>query len=312
MPEVSQNSFVLNVYKEIPWTSHDAVARVRRILGVRQVGHAGSLDPLAAGVLVVAVGRATKLMPHLMDLGKAYRGTFLFGRRTSSGDSGGEVVETGPVPEVDRERMQVLAREFIGESTQVPPMVSALKQDGRRLYDLARAGIQVERAPRRIHVSRFEILSVELPRVDFELECGKGTYVRTLVEDLAARLPALASIESLVRTKVGPFEVEDSCRLISPPGSEREGLMARAVSMAAAVGHLPAARVDGTYVHHLRRGSVPPWKALRFSQEPAVGSTVRLLGPEAELLAVATVDLLPGPADRPLAQSCTLRLDRVF
>jgi tRNA pseudouridine55 synthase len=307
-----RNSFVLNVYKEIPWTSHDAVSRVRRILGERQVGHAGSLDPFASGVLVVAVGRATKLVPHLMGLSKAYKGTFLFGRRTATGDAAGELLEEGPVPEVDLETLHRLAQGFLGTIQQVPPMVSALKHEGRRLYDLAREGIEVERAPRAVRIDRFSITAVEPPRVDFELECGRGTYVRTLVEDLALRLNALAMIESLTRTRVGPFEVAESCRLISPPCDQAEGLMQRAFPMSEAVAHLPGATVEARWIHRLRQGGVPPITGLRFRSEPRPGDTVRLLGPGGELVALAVMDLIPGPADRPIAESCALRLERVF
>jgi tRNA pseudouridine55 synthase len=307
-----RNSFVLNVYKEIPWTSHDAVGRVRRILGERQVGHAGSLDPFACGVLVVAVGRATKLVQHLMELSKGYKGTFLFGRRTNTGDAAGEILEEGPVPEVDLKTVQDIAQGFLGSIQQVPPMVSALKHEGRRLYDLAREGIEVERAPRSVRVDRFTITAVELPRVDFELECGRGTYVRTLVEDLASRLKALAMIESLTRTRVGPFGVADSCRLISPPCDQAEGLIERSCSMAEAIAHLPGAMVDARWIHRLRQGGMPPMTALRFRAQPRPGETVRLLGPGGELLALAAVELVPGPADRPIEESCALTLERVF
>ena len=307
-----RNAFVLNVYKEIPWTSHDAVNRVRRILGTHSVGHAGSLDPFASGVLVVAVGRATKLVPYLMEQPKGYCGTFIFGRRTSTGDAGGEVVGEGPVPEIDCERLQVAADTFVGPGMQIPPMVSAVKHEGRRLYDLARKGIEVERRPRPIVIHRFTITNVELPRVDFDLDCGRGTYVRTLIEDLGARLETCAFVESLTRTRVGRFEVAESCRLISFPCSEKEGLAARAVPMSEAVTHLPAVYVESRWVHRLRQGAVPPWKGMRFEDPPRLGSTIRLLGPERDLLAVATLELLPGPIERPVDQACTVRLERVF
>jgi tRNA pseudouridine55 synthase len=306
------SGFVLNVYKEIPWTSFDAISRIRRILDIRQVGHAGSLDPFASGVLLVAVGRATKLVPHLMDLPKSYKGTFILGRRTSTGDAMGLVVEEGPAPAVGQEELGRLAAGFVGTIQQVPPMVSALKHEGKRLCDLARRGVEIERAPRAVRVDRFEITGVESPRVDFELDCGRGTYVRTLVEDLAARISSVASIESLTRSRIGRFEVGESCRLISFPCSERAGLTARAIPMADAVSHLPGVKVEGRWIRNLRQGILPPWKGMVFDTPPTFGATVRLLGPERELLALATMDLLPGPADRPVEQSCTLRLERVL
>lgn len=309
---VDDHGIVLNVYKEIPWTSHDAVARVRRILGVKQVGHAGSLDPLATGVLVVCVGRATKLLPHLVDLGKGYRGTLRFGVRSSSADLGGEILEEGPVPELDQAHLQAAADRFLGRIEQLPPMVSAIKVQGQRLYDLARKGVEVERTPRQVEVRRFAITKVELPRADFEVECSKGTYIRALVEDLARSVGALALLENLSRTHVGPFEVADSCRLIAPPCSEREGLLARAVAMNTALAHLRAVKIEANWIRRVRQGGLPPRTALRLGFVPREGERVRLLGPEGELLAIARWDLMPGPADRPVESALSLELERVI
>ena len=303
---------VLNVYKEIPWTSHDAVARVRRILGIKQVGHAGSLDPFACGVLVVCAGRATKLLPHLVDLGKGYRGTLRFGRRSASGDLDGELVEEGAVPSIDLGALQAATRPFVGRISQIPPMVSALKVQGQRLHDLARKGIEVERAPRLVDVHRFEITKLELPRAEFEIECGKGTYVRTLVEDLARSVGSLALVETLTRTHVGPFEVADACRLISAPCFEREGLLSRAIDMNTALGHLRAAKVESSWIRRVRQGGLPPRSALRFDYAPRQGERIRLIGPEGELLAIARWDLMPGPADLPIEAALSLELERVI
>lgn len=309
---VTTTGYVLNVYKEIPWTSFDAISRVRRIVNVKQVGHAGSLDPFACGVLVVAVGKATKLVPHLMGLPKGYKGTLILGKRTSTGDAMGTVLEQRPAPRLELEELRQAAQGFLGDVLQIPPMVSAVKHEGQRLYDLARRGVEVERVARPVRIDRFDITAVESPRVDFELDCGRGTYVRTLVEDLAARFSTVASVESLTRTRVGRFEVGESCRLISLPCSERAGLMAQAVSMAESIAHLPGVRVESRWIRQLRQGGVPPWKALTFETPPELGQIVRLLGPERELLAMATLELLPGPADRPIEMACTLKLDRVF
>ncbi len=310
--------FVLNIRKEIPWTSHDAVARVRRILGIRAVGHCGSLDPLADGVLVVGVGRGTKLASHIMELPKVYRGTMILGRRTSTGDAGGAILEERAAPALDQEQLRSVAAELEGPGMQKPPMVSAVKQDGRRLYELARKGIQVERPARSITIHRFEIAGFDPPRVDFELGCSRGTYVRTLVEEFAGRLGTIASVECLTRTRVGHFAIEDSCRITSPPCSEAAGLRERAIAPAEALKHLPAARVDPHWVRKLRQGLAPPWRWLSLDSPPAPGSTLRLLGPgsearpEGELLAIATVEMLPGPADRPIELASLLRLERVL
>jgi len=307
----SPSGFVLNVYKEIAWTSHDAVARIRKILDTRRVGHAGTLDPLANGVLVVGVGRATKLLQHLVELPKTYRGTLRFGVRTASGDGGGRLVETGPIPDRDLAALQTVAREFAGGYEQIPPMVSAVKQKGKRLYDLAREGKTVQRDPRYVKIERFDLLRYDSPRVDFEVKCGKGTYVRTLVEDLADRLGTVAAIESLTRIAIGPFTVEDSARLISRPGSQRAGLKAAAIPMGEALAHLPQIAIREPWVQKLRHGVLPPQS--EFELDPALqGSCVRLLGPEEELLGLGRIEegLTQDPIDR-LAAS-VLRLEKVF
>jgi len=304
--------FVLNVYKEIPWTSHDVVARIRRILETRQVGHAGSLDPFASGVLVVAVGRATRLVEYLMDQPKEYRGTMLLGRRTTSGDSGGQVVEEQPVPALDIDSLRQEAAGFVGKTMQIPPMVSALKHGGKRLYDLARKGIDVERAPRPVRIDRFYITRLDPPRIDFELGCGRGTYVRTLVEDFAGRFGTVAMVEALMRTRVGLLDVADSCRLISEPGNTLAGLFSQAIPMAAAVPHLAEGRVGDHWAQRLRHGGVPPLRGITFREQPVPGAAVRLVGADGDLLAVARLDWSPGPADRPIEESCVLRLERVF
>lgn len=304
--------FVLNVYKEVSWTSHDAVGKLRQILKIRRIGHAGSLDPLANGVLVAGVGRATKLLPYLMDLPKSYAGTLVLGKRTSTGDLGGEVLEEGPVPEVDLVAAQTAADRFLGIYNQTPPMVSALKRGGQRLYSLARRGIEVEREPRPVRIDGFRIIDVELPRIDFEVDCGKGTYVRTLAEDLAAEFGALATVESLSRTAVGPFRIEDSCRLISPPGSKAEGLRERSISMRDALTHLPAVQIDPRWVHRVRQGGVPPRSGFEFAGHPEPDTPVRLLGPENELLALGRFELHPGPAETPNDDACSLKLERVL
>src|SRR5690606_6011024 len=195
---------------------------------------------------------------------------------------------------------------------QIPSMVSAVKHKGKRLYDLARQGVEVERAPRTVTIERFLIVAVDLPRVDFELDCGKGTYVRTLVEDLAARVDALATVEALSRTAVGPFRIEDACRLICDPCRERAGLLAQAISPARALAHLPEVRVAPAWIHRVREGGVPPRSGISFEGEVQPETPVRLRGPQQELLALGRWEWMPGPADRAPSDACTLRLERVL
>jgi len=193
------------VDKQAAWTSHDVVARARKVLGERRVGHAGTLDPDATGVLLLGVGRATRLLRFLTALPKTYTGEVVFGRETSTLDASGE---TTALHEMDLELDQVVvaAATLTGPIMQVPPMVSALKVDGRRLHELAREGIEVEREPRPVTVHRFDIASTSDPLVyRVEVECSSGTYVRSLAADLGHALGGGAHLRALRRTAVGSF-----------------------------------------------------------------------------------------------------------
>jgi len=186
-------------------TSNAALQRVRRAFHARKAGHTGSLDPLASGLLPLCFGQATKACGFLLDADKTYRFRLALGSRTSTGDRAGEVVETSAVATLEGERVRAAAASFLGESTQVPPMYSALKHAGERLYRLARAGVEVERAPRRIRIDRLEWLGAGDDWLEFEVTCSKGTYVRSLAEDLARALGTVGHVASLRRTGLGPF-----------------------------------------------------------------------------------------------------------
>ncbi|MEA3409580.1 MAG: tRNA pseudouridine(55) synthase TruB, partial [Candidatus Eisenbacteria bacterium] len=194
-------------------TSHDVVARVRRMTRTQKVGHAGTLDPAATGVLVVLVGKATRLAQFFVDLEKRYRGRVVLGVTTDTQDAEGRVESTADVSGVTQEQITEAFATFEGETEQIPPMVSALKRDGTPLYVLARRGEVVERAPRRITISELKVLSVEMPEVEFEMKCSKGTYVRTVAADVGERLGCGGHLGQLVRTAVGPFQVEDATAL---------------------------------------------------------------------------------------------------
>ncbi|HLG92472.1 MAG TPA: tRNA pseudouridine(55) synthase TruB, partial [Acidimicrobiales bacterium] len=196
------------VDKPAGMTSHDVVGRCRRIFAQRRVGHAGTLDPDATGVLLVGLGPATRLLRFLSALTKTYTGQVVLGRATSTGDASGEVVGSWDMSGVTLEQAREAALGLTGEIDQVPPMVSALKVGGRRLHHLARAGLEVERKPRRVLVSRFELFATEEPGVfDLEVVCGSGTYVRALAADLGAALGGGAYLRGLRRTSVGSFDL---------------------------------------------------------------------------------------------------------
>ena len=186
-------------------TSNAALQRLRRLFNARKAGHTGSLDPLASGLLPVCFGQATKVGGLLLDANKTYVVTVVLGERTATGDREGDVVERLPVPALDDAAIRRFAAQFLGESEQVPPMYSALKRQGQRLYKLARQGIEVERIARRIFIHRMELVSAEGNRLEFEIECSKGTYVRTLAEDFARACGTAGHVGSLRRLSLGPF-----------------------------------------------------------------------------------------------------------
>jgi tRNA pseudouridine55 synthase len=207
---MNQNSpdGVLLVDKAPGMTSHDVVAIVRRQLRTKKVGHCGTLDPLATGLLLIVLGRGTKIQDLLMSEDKEYEGTMTLGAMTDSQDADGQVLETRPVPEYPREQIDAAFAKFQGDFYQMPPMVSAIKQGGVPLYKLARQGKTVEREPRFVHVYAHQIQQVRLPEIDFRVACSKGFYVRTYAFDIGNELGCGAHLRSLRRTKSGKFTLE--------------------------------------------------------------------------------------------------------
>jgi len=201
------HSGLVVVDKPAGWTSHDVVARVRRIYGQRRVGHAGTLDPDATGVLLVGLGRVTRLLRFLSEAEKEYRGTVVFGVATSTLDAGGAVLDDRAMP-LTRTQVQRAAERFVGDIEQVPPMVSAIKVGGRRLHELARAGEEVERPPRPVHIAALDVedfVPGDHPVATIRVVCSSGTYVRSLAADLGAALGGPAHLGSLRRLRVGDF-----------------------------------------------------------------------------------------------------------
>jgi tRNA pseudouridine55 synthase len=194
-------------------TSHDVVAIVRRTLKFKRVGHAGTLDPLATGLLVILVGPSTRLFDKFVGFDKAYSATMRLGLKTVSADIQGQVLEERPCAEVTRPDVEAVFKKFTGQIEQLPPMVSAVKHKGERLYKLARKGVQVERTPRSVRVDELYVTSFDHPHVSFYLACSKGTYVRQIAEDAGEALGCGACITRIERTKVGPFVLADAFKL---------------------------------------------------------------------------------------------------
>jgi tRNA pseudouridine55 synthase len=240
----SIRSGVLVVDKGRGATSFDVVAIVRRRLGVRRIGHAGTLDPDATGVLPILVGEATKITPYLVDQDKEYLATVRFGLTTDTHDVSGRVLSQTRVDDLVPARLEEVCRAFVGHIKQVPPMYSAVHHQGRRLYELARAGIEVERAPREVTIRSIAIEKIDGPLVTLRVVCGKGTYVRVLAADLGAALGYGGAVESLVRGRVGPFDLQDA---VSWPDLMEGGheLWARVRPVEAALAGWPVVRLDG-------------------------------------------------------------------
>ena len=238
-------SGVLIVGKAAGMTSFDVVTMVRRRLGVRRIGHAGTLDPDATGVLPILIGEATKLMAYIQEFDKEYVVTVRFGVRTDTLDLGGRILSTAPVPSLDRERLIKATRVFVGRIRQVPPMYSALHHEGRRLYELAREGLEVPREPRSVMVQAIGVEAVDPPSATFRIVCGKGAYVRVLVADLGESLECGAAVEHLVRIRVGPFEEHRAVPSAEVAASYAEALWARVLAPESALTGWPVVRLDG-------------------------------------------------------------------
>jgi tRNA pseudouridine55 synthase len=194
-------------------TSHDVVDRIRRRFGIKKVGHCGTLDPNATGLLIIVLGRGTKLSEKLMSDDKVYEGAIKFGEATNSYDADGEIVASLPVPPLTVEQLNEAAAAFIGDQMQTPPMVSAVKKDGVPLYKLARKGIEVPREPRLIHIYKFQFSDYREPFGHFHIACTKGTYVRTLAHELGQKFGCGAHLAALRRVASGQFNVKDAVLL---------------------------------------------------------------------------------------------------
>lgn len=246
---------VLVIRKEKGYTSHDVVARLRGILRTRKIGHTGTLDPDAEGVLPVAVGKATKLVEMLTDKEKTYEAVLHLGIETDTQDIGGRILEERPVTQSEEEIRTVMAG-FLGQQMQIPPMYSALKVNGRKLCDLAREGKTIERSPRPVFFSAIEITGISLPYVRFVVTCSKGTYIRTLCHDIGERLGCKGCMESLVRTRSGRFSMEEALTLSQVEKMAEEGtLFQKIIGIEEILKDLPPVRALPSEDRLLRNGN---------------------------------------------------------
>ncbi|MEF9946367.1 MAG: tRNA pseudouridine(55) synthase TruB [Lachnospiraceae bacterium] len=220
---------IINIYKEKGYTSHDVVARLRGIIGQKKIGHTGTLDPDAEGVLPVCLGKGTKLCDMLTEQGKTYEAVLLLGQTTDTQDVSGKTLSVCETNLLKEEQVKRCIGEFVGEYAQIPPMYSALKVNGRKLYELAREGKEIERKARNMKIFDIRIMEMKLPRVKMEVVCSKGTYIRTLCFDIGAKLLVGGCMESLVRTRVGEFLIEDSLTLQEVEKRKAEGILEKQI-----------------------------------------------------------------------------------
>ena len=266
---------VLLLNKPAGLTSNRALQKVKQLLRARKAGHTGSLDPAATGMLPLCFGEATKICAFLLDAHKTYRVTAKLGTATDTGDADGKPTATADVPDMSRDEWDRLLQTFAGESTQIPPMYSALKQGGKRLYELARKGEVVERAPRPIRIDDIELLEAAGQRLVLRVSCSKGTYIRTLVEDIAKKAGTLAHTSRLHREHVAGFEAAEMVDLAMAETLAGEGpqrLRERLMRPDAALTGLPAVSVDEDAADRFRSGQA-------VAAAPSTAGLVRVYGP---------------------------------
>lgn len=275
---------VLNIDKPAGMTSHDVVGRVRRIAHLKRVGHAGTLDPDATGVLLVCLGQATRLSDYLAAEGKKYRAVLALGKTTTTEDASGEVLAEADAGAVTEAALAALLPRFTGDIPQIPPMVSAVHHEGKRLYELARAGITVERTARTIRIDSLTLLDFTpgtLALATLDIACGKGTYIRTLCADLGAALEVGGHMQSLRRTQVGAFTADAATPLHALTEENLPGLL---VSSASALSHWPAQSA----ATEKARSDIKAGRALPSDLPPE--TVARILDAAGELIALGRAD----------------------
>lgn len=271
MAEAELHGFLV-VDKPVGLSSFDVIRRVRRILGVRRIGHCGTLDPLASGVLPLAIGQATRLVQFVMDGEKSYRATLCLGVSTTTQDADGEVVARASLDGLDAERVGAALGRFVGDIEQLPPMYSALKRDGVPLYKLARKGVEVERAVRRITIHAIRVLEIALPEVIIEVDCSKGTYIRTLAHDLGEMLGCGAHITALRRLRTGAFPIDNAVTL----DALQECGAAALLPCDSALHGYPALEINERAARRLANGIPPLLEEIAHPVDLADGAQVML------------------------------------
>ncbi len=247
-------SGILLLDKPSGLSSNAALGRAKRVLGIKKAGHTGTLDPMASGLLVLCFGEATKVSGFLLDADKAYRAEATLGIATDSEDAEGEVISEQPVPGFQRADIEAVLARFRGSIEQVPPMHSALKHQGQRLYELARRGETVHRPPRPVTLHQLTLVEMDLPRLLLDVVCSKGTYIRSLIRDIGLQLGCGAHMSALERTASGPFRLDQAIGLDALSAMDRDAARALLHPADEALAHLPAVRLDDNASRRLLQG----------------------------------------------------------
>ena len=290
---------VLNVNKPDGWTSHDVVKRVRSVLGLQKVGHAGTLDPHATGVLPLLLGKGTKIADYLFSWEKEYVATVRFGQRTDTQDAWGSVIQETSTDSLTEEQVRGAFSAFRGEIQQVPPMFSAVKVGGQPLYKRARKGQTVDRSPKTVTIHQLDIQHLALPEVTFRVRCSKGTYVRTLCEDVGEKLGVGGHLIQLQRNRVGPLKVGDAVNVdILQKNLEFSRLNGAFWGVDEILHRLPVAKVHGDDVRKVLHGNALPWghfamEGLEDSKGNVEETPVRVKNDEGKLLALGAITCNP-------------------
>ena len=283
--------------KPVGISSNRALQKVRGIFQARKAGHTGSLDPFATGMLPICLGEASKTAAFMLEAGKRYRATAKLGVATTTGDVEGELVQTCPIPDIDPETVTQTLQQFVGDIKQIPPMYSALKYEGKPLYEYARAGIVIERPARSVFIHQLEILNWQSPLLTFDVHCSKGTYIRTLAEDIATALGSCAHLVELRRTLVEPFDEFPMLTLEQLQEARDCGELSR-VLLAVDAGLPDWPRVD---LDSIQQGKFKHGQHFTVSSGASKTGMVRVYGPEGDLLGLAEI-----------ASSGNLQPSRVF
>jgi tRNA pseudouridine55 synthase len=280
---------IISLNKPKGITSQDAVTKVKRILNIKKAGHTGTLDPMATGLLLVCVNKATRLASYFTDLDKDYRAVMKLGESTDTQDAEGNVTASSNKVDFDESAIREALKSFEGKILQQPPMFSALKHKGKALYKYARKGIEIERKPREITIYKIELLKINTPYVEFMVRCSKGTYIRTLCYDLGQKLGTEAHMAELERTAIGSFKVNDS---LSPDelrsASERAQLNTGVYTLNEALYWMPEFRIREEQSKAVVHGSPLTLRAAELSDQYKEGTPIRVTSPDGVMLAIGS------------------------